>query len=813
MERRKFTDPRAGFNLIAISIILTVAALIYTSFLPGSNQGGDLQKSQRSIKKLEAVEEATKAFMLKNMRRPCPADGQYDVNSQYFGIEAATPVDSGPCTGGTPAAPMGDAATGNVVGGTIPTKSLGLPDDYAFDEWGRRFTYVVDRRAANFYTASSAPTSCYGLMDSIKYNGTTPGITIENTTGGTVIDTTMYAYISHGPDGHGAFPAQGSTVAKRINSGSTDADELTNAGVNSAFVYSTSNFTNVKIRKEPTATFGDIVYYSDQHKNDCCIGTMCNMGFAFGSRTTATPISQVAVGDINGDGIPDLVLFYDYCCIPYVYVVFGTRLGFPNPLLPAALNGTNGFKLTGFDSSKYSGIGAVADINNDGYADIIVSASSGAATPGYVYVIYGGPGPKSGGSWPASTTVTANWLGNGGPTAFNGFRLDLGNLVNTPPHIAVGDVNGDGFPDIVVGNGYGNGTAGGGVNSGTVNVVFGGGGPTMKDGTTAWAKTQTITSNHLSDGINGFEIDGESAGDMLGFSIAVGDFNGDHYADILAGAPSRVVAAESPGDGSAYLIYGGTGPQSGGSWAGPYAPTAAWLGNGGATAVNGIRFDEAADAYACCPHVRPSDVGYVSAMGDINGDGYADIVTGSTNGNAYVVLGGPTRKSLATWADVLTLDTASGQLLNGGTDGYVLGGVYNSGLNSTLTLGDINQDGYADFLIGWQNANSLKGLVYVLFGGPTRLDGSAWVATQTPSSLANGTNGFEVDETTIGCTNQFNGVLGGSPLSVGDVNGDGINDIIMPEQCLTSPYGATYVLYGHPKGYVWPSKINTSMIK
>ena len=86
---------------------------------------------------------------------------------------------------------------------------------------------------------------------------------------GNVQDHVMAAYISHGPDGDWAFPAGGSTAANRINTGSTDADTLTNGGVNSSFA---SNFTNVKVQKERTTSFDDLLYYPDYHKNTCCIG-------------------------------------------------------------------------------------------------------------------------------------------------------------------------------------------------------------------------------------------------------------------------------------------------------------------------------------------------------------------------------------------------------------------------------------------------------------------------------------------------------------------------------------------------------------
>src|SRR5690242_20690488 len=140
------TDNRsqAGFSLVMMSVILTVAALIFVSVLPGGDTGGDNQKIISNTKKLERVEEAMRSFMAKNGRLPCPADGQYAFNDVNFGVEAATP---GTCTGGTPAAPLGpDVGTGYVVGGVIPTKSLYLPEEYAIDEFGHRFAYVVDKR-------------------------------------------------------------------------------------------------------------------------------------------------------------------------------------------------------------------------------------------------------------------------------------------------------------------------------------------------------------------------------------------------------------------------------------------------------------------------------------------------------------------------------------------------------------------------------------------------------------------------------------------------------------------------------------------
>ena len=276
---------RSGFSLITMSILLTAAALVFVSILPG-DIGAYNQKIIDNIHKLERVEEAMRSFEAAQGRLPCPADGQYAFNTANFGLEAAG---QGSCTSGTPAAPLGpDAGTGNVVGGVIPVTTLGLPEEYAVDAYGHRFGYVVDKRA-------TLNTSCLTL--------TTGGINIKNSTNGSLLAQVMHAFISFGASGYGAYPYNGSVPgpANRINSGSTDGDMQTNAGVDahfpgaSAFTYSTANFTNTLVQKSriaPTATdtgFDDLVWYRNDMKKTCALGPKGSQGGANTCNTSAIP--------------------------------------------------------------------------------------------------------------------------------------------------------------------------------------------------------------------------------------------------------------------------------------------------------------------------------------------------------------------------------------------------------------------------------------------------------------------------------------------------------------------------------------------
>ncbi len=231
------------------------------AILPGEEAGSVNEKSMATIDRMTRIEEATKAFMAKNGRRPCPADGAQDINAANFGVESPA---SGTCTGGAPAANFGpDAGTTNIVAGAVPTKTLALPDEYALDEFGRRYTYVVDKRATEKIACST--------LQNYPTNNGTGGVRI-NDASGVLKENVMWALISHGLDGHGAFPAAGSTVANRMNVGVADADSLDNASVNAAFA---TSFDNVFVKKEKTSAFDDVTYYAAATKNKCCFSVSC----------------------------------------------------------------------------------------------------------------------------------------------------------------------------------------------------------------------------------------------------------------------------------------------------------------------------------------------------------------------------------------------------------------------------------------------------------------------------------------------------------------------------------------------------------
>ncbi len=471
-------------------------------------------------------------------------------------------------------------------------------------------------------------------------------------------------------------------------------------------------------------------------------------------------ISVRAAGDINGDGYADLLIGADSynSSKGRSYVVFGDpEVGGSGDILLASLNGSNGFKLDGENNQDFSGssVSTAGDINGDGHTDLIVGAYGypGGSGKGRSYVMFGGPSMVGSGALALSNLTGAN-----------GFKLDgennqdfSGSSVST-----AGDINGDGHTDLIVGaqgyhpsNGY----------KGRSYIVFGG--PDM-------VGSGTLALSNLT-GANGFKLDGENNGDYSGRSVsAAGDINGDDYADLIIGAPYCLSNSQK---GRSYVVFGGLGMIGNGTLA---------LSN--LTGANGFKLDgENTQDYSGIS---------VSTTGDINGDGHADLIIGaygypssSQKGRSYVVFGGP---------GVGSSENISLASLNG-TNGFKLDGenIGDWSGYSVSAAGDINGDGYKDVLIGAYHYADQTGRSYVVFGsvGVVGSNGTLVLSNLT------GVNGFKLDGENHG---DYSGY---SVNTAGDINGDGVADIVIGAYGHASNTGRSYVVFGD----IPPVLVNNSL--
>ncbi len=461
-------------------------------------------------------------------------------------------------------------------------------------------------------------------------------------------------------------------------------------------------------------------------------------------------LSIAGPGDMDADGFDDLVAGAPFipgsaqAGLVYVYRGgTGPMNGAPADSVSAGAAGDN----FGFS------VAPAGDFDGDGYADVVVGAPYASNFPGSVIGrAYIARGDATGFAPLAGNALIANGSRNG---------ARLGYSVG-----CAGDFNGDGFGDVVVGQP--NSDEGLGPNQGRAVLVFG---------------------RHLGNGnLPDRTFIGPEAGGMFGSAVnGLGDLDGDGFGEIALSAPftaaggsvqlvnGTVAMGAAPVTVSWSLVqpsaFNGASVAAGGDLNGDGfddfvfgAPGYASGGTGAALAVYGASSSTLTGTDTNLSSV-PGDAQFgasVAIAGDVNGDGYDDVVIGGGNagftsqGQVRVYLGGPTG-----------LATSPAWTLTGPT-----------GFGATVAAaGDLNRDGYADIAIATvvdatHGANA--GRVDVYFGGPN--------GPRAPISFF----GSAANES-----------LGVAIAPAGDVNGDGYDDLAIGAPGWSNDQGRILIVYGH----------------
>lgn len=390
--------------------------------------------------------------------------------------------------------------------------------------------------------------------------------------------------------------------------------------------------------------------------------------------------SVATAGDVNGDGYSDVIVGargFDngQNNEGRAFVFYGSAAG-----LSATADWTAESNLA---SAQFGhAVATAGDVNGDGYSDVIVGSyqyNNGLPIEGRAFVFHGSA---------TGLSPTANWSAQGNQaSAFFGFSV-----------APAGDVNGDGYGDVIIGaDGYDNGE----LNEGRAYLYYG-----SEAGLSATA---------------GWMVEGNQQNAQMGSSVATaGDVNGDGYSDVLVAAPFY---DNGQADEGRVLVF--FGAQSG------LSTVANWTME---IDIVSARFGES-----------------LSSAGDVNGDGYGDVIIGASRinngqtseGRAFAYYGSATGLAL-------TPDWSA--------EGNQVGAMFG---NSVGLAGDVNGDGYGDVIVGavqYENGEFDEGRAYVYQGSASGLSSNpSWSAESEQSSAW----------------------FGISAATAGDVNGDGFSDVIV----------------------------------
>jgi len=453
-------------------------------------------------------------------------------------------------------------------------------------------------------------------------------------------------------------------------------------------------------------------------------------------------MSVASAGDVNGDGYDDFLIgapFDEDGGDPYAgqtYLIMGS----------AAADWGMDFDLSsadasfwGEDSYDHSGcsVASAGDVNGDGYDDFLIGAwfdEDGGDYAGQTYLILGRAAADWGMDFNLSNADASFWGED--DHDYSGWSV-----------ASAGDVNGDGYDDFLIGAQR---DEDGGEDAGQTYLILG-------NAAADWGMDYDLSNANAS-------FIGEDSYDYSGFSVAcAGDVNGDGRDDFLIGAYGDEDGGGGYATGQSYLILG--------------SAAAAW----------GMDFDlSGANASFWGEDAGDHSGGSVACAGDVNGDGFDDFLIGASGdddgglgaGQSYLILG----CAAADWGMDFDLSNADASFW--GEDSYDGSGC------SVASAGDVNGDGYDDFLIGAHHdgdGGTHAGQTYLILGSAAADWGMDFDLSNADASFWGEDSGDD---------------SGFSVACAGDVNGDGGDDFLIGapgDEDGGDPYaGQTYLWLGTP---------------
>ena len=579
----------------------------------------------------------------------------------------------------------------------------------------------------------------------------TGDVKVYSTSQGVAVGTNLYSYTGPGLrvlGTNGAWMANGAPPSKA--DGTVFGHVL--AGTSSTQTFSLSNLEGTEATAITGLDVSDPSFTVEGLPETIGVGGASNITIRF---------SPSALGNYAAS----LILSNNACSGVYTVRLAGAAYALSTNVGPSA--GGNVLTITNGHFGDITNVlvnGVVATIQDSGDSWVRVVIPNGGGTVGAVDAVvqtsdngdifmpqvyaYNPAGEIRGdpGVFPALTILTNSWLDGTNGMLMAGSRSNDFSGISVRP---AGDVNGDGLDDLLVGAPYA--TRGGMYAAGETYLVYGSSG--------GFPSSYEVLTNGWLNGTNGIVLTGVEVQGYSGYAVdGAGDVNGDGYGDLLIGAYGAYGLRSGTGyAGKTYLIYGG-----------PQLPAQIVLNEGWFNGTNGTLF-AGSDSMLYVGET-------LAGIGDANGDGLDDFILGSRNaqglhsyvvGHTYLIYGSSNRYPAAVELTPAWMNSANGSTFEGLTNTLAVG-------RSLSAAGDVNKDGYADFMTGSHenqpDGQAGQGGVYLVYGSPTK----AGALTTLSPAWADGTRGAWLS----GATNMsYLGLF----LSAGDVNADGFSDLLLSQ--------------------------------
>ena len=236
LSKEFLKQKKLGFSMIELSVVLVVMGIMTVGMISLGTATLESAKIAETKSIIAKIQKAMIVYYKKNNSLPCPADGTLALTDNNFAFEQKTNSSSDTTiSNATCSASYSNLISTVMYYGTVPTRTLKLPDYYAFDAWGNRITYNISKDCVDPDNWNSSHANICRKLASPSLPG--GSITITDINLNPILDDAAYFLVSHGKNGVGAWRRAGGST--RIPStASTSARETSNAHVNTSGVTS-----------------------------------------------------------------------------------------------------------------------------------------------------------------------------------------------------------------------------------------------------------------------------------------------------------------------------------------------------------------------------------------------------------------------------------------------------------------------------------------------------------------------------------------------------------------------------------------------